>query len=313
MDILTDHGNGIYALDSGFGRPCLDAIHLVVERGRCAVVDTAVNDSVPRVLETLERLGIPREHVDFVILTHVHLDHAGGAGSLMQALPRARLVVHPRGARHMIDPSKLVQATYQVYGEAAARRMYGDIPPVPAERVVEATEGITLELAGRPLHFLDTPGHARHHVCIRDGATGHVFTGDTFGFGFLELRRDGREFIFPTLTPTQFDPDDLRRSVDRIADLQPPAVYVTHYSRMNDIPRLAGDLDRLIDTHAQAGIAAHRMGPDRRRHLVAAIEEIVREEAQVQGWALGGDTAVEFMRPDIELNATGIECWLDAR
>ncbi|MBL8486046.1 MAG: MBL fold metallo-hydrolase [Rhodocyclaceae bacterium] len=313
MDILTDHGNGIHALDSGFGRPCLDAIHLIEERGRCAIVDTAVNDSVPRVLETLERLGIPREQVDYVILTHVHLDHAGGAGSLMQALPRAKLVVHPRGARHMIDPSKLVQATYQVYGEAAARRMYGDIPPVPADRVVEATEGLTLELAGRPLHFLDTPGHARHHVCIRDGATGQVFSGDTFGFGFLELRRDGREFIFPTLTPTQFDPDDLRRSVDRIAGLQPPAVYVTHYSRVNDVPRLAADLDRLIDVHAQAGLAAHGKGPDRRRHLTAAIEYIVREEAETQGWALTGDAAVEFMRPDIELNATGIECWLDAR
>ncbi|MBL8492381.1 MAG: MBL fold metallo-hydrolase [Rhodocyclaceae bacterium] len=313
MDILTDHGSGIYAIDSGFGRPFMDAVHLVVEGGRCAIVDTAVNDSVPRVLDTLAFLDIPRDRVDYVILTHVHLDHAGGAGSLMRELPDARLVVHPRGARHMIDPSKLVQATYQVYGEASARRMYGEIPPIPAERVIEATEGLAIELAGRPLHFLDTPGHARHHVCIRDGATGHVFSGDTFGFGFVELRREGREFIFPTLTPTQFDPDDLHRSVDRIAALEPGAVYVTHYSRMNDVPRLAADLHRLIDAHARAGRNAHADGSGRRSRLTAAIADIIREESETQGWALTGEAAVDFMRPDIELNATGIECWLDAR
>lgn len=168
---LTDFGAGIQAIDSGFGRPQLDAVHLIVHEGRAALVDAAVNAGVPRVLDALDSLGVAREAVDYLVLTHVHLDHAGGAGALMRELPNARLTVHPRGARHMIDPARLTAATCAVYGEAKARAMYGDIVPVPQERVIETPDGATLELAGRELLFLDTPGHARHHVCIRDGLT----------------------------------------------------------------------------------------------------------------------------------------------
>ncbi|MDO8932993.1 MAG: MBL fold metallo-hydrolase, partial [Rhodocyclaceae bacterium] len=213
---LHSFGDGIHAIDSGFGRPLLDAVHVIEHEGRAALVDAAVNASVPRVLGALAALGIARDAVDYILLTHVHLDHAGGAGLLMRELPNAKLTVHPRGARHMIDPAKLTTATHAVYGEARARAMYGDILPVPRERVVETPDGTMLELAGRELLFIDTPGHARHHVCIRDGLTGHFFTGDTFGFLFRELDVGGRRHAFPTLTPTQLEPEELHRSIDRI-------------------------------------------------------------------------------------------------
>ena len=204
---VIDYPHGISAVDSGYVRPQLDAIHLVVEQGRAAVVDTGTNDSVPFVLAALADKGIAPDAIDFVILTHVHLDHAGGAGLLMAQAPNAKLVVHPRGARHMIDPSKLMAATRDVYGVEAATKMYGEIVPVPAERVIEATDGSAVSLAGRIFTFHDTPGHARHHNCIHDGATGHLFTGDMFGLSYRELDRDGRQFVFPATTPTQFDPE----------------------------------------------------------------------------------------------------------
>ncbi len=188
-----DYEHGISAIDSGYGRPMLDAVHLMIEEGRAAVIDTGCNDSVPRILQALRARGIPLDRVDWVLLTHVHLDHAGGAGLLLSQLPEARIAVHPRGARHMIDPARLMQGTIEVYGEAQARAMYGELVPVPAERIVEVGDGAEIALAGRAIRVLDTPGHARHHVCYLDTGTSHAFTGDTFGLSYRELD-DGAQF-----------------------------------------------------------------------------------------------------------------------
>lgn len=308
---LSDFGNGIYTIDSGFGRPLLDAVHVIEHDGRAALVDTAVNASVPRILDTLAAMGIAKDAVDYVILTHVHLDHAGGAGLLMRELPNARLTVHPRGARHMIDPAKLTTATYAVYGEAKARAMYGEILPVPAERVIETPDGATVELAGRELLFLDTPGHARHCVCIRDGLTGHFFTGDTFGFIFRELDARGRRHVFPTLTPTQLEPEELHRSIDRIMSHAPAAVYATHYGKAEDTRRLAADLHRLIEVQVDVALREKNAGSARKTRIMDGIARIVEEEAIRQGWPLHGQAALDFFAADIELNAQGLEVWLD--
>src|SRR4030095_4351449 len=124
---LLEFPDGITAIDTGVLRARFDASHLLVSGGRAAFVDTGTNDSVPRLLAALAVKGLAPEHVDYVLLTHVHLDHAGGAGSLMRALPKAIAVVHPRGARHMIDPAKLTEGAIAVYGEGEFRRTYGDI------------------------------------------------------------------------------------------------------------------------------------------------------------------------------------------
>ena len=309
---VIDYPHGISAIDSGYVRPQLDAIHVIVERGRVAVVDTGTNDSVPLVLAALADKGLAPEAIDFVILTHVHLDHAGGAGLLMSKAPNAKLVVHPRGARHMIDPSKLMAATRDVYGVDAATAMYGTIVPVPAERVVEATDGSTVELAGRRLTFHDTPGHARHHNCIHDGATGHLFTGDMFGLSYRELDRDGRQFVFPATTPTQFDPEAFHRSIGRMTALEPNALYLTHYGKVVDVPRIAEDLLRLVDAHAEIGRRCAAIDdPDAR---IAALRDGVRriaiDEAVRQRWGIEPERVDDVLAMDIQLNADGLASWI---
>ena len=308
---VTHFGQGIHAIDSGFGRPLLDAVHVIEHDGRAALVDAAVNASVPRVLAVLADMGIARDAVDYIVLTHVHLDHAGGAGLLMRELPNARLTVHPRGARHMIDPTKLTAATHAVYGEAKARAMYGDILPVPQDRVIETPDGTTLKLAGRELLFLDTPGHARHHVCIRDGLSGHFFTGDTFGFLFSELDVGARRHVFPTLTPSQLEPEELHRSIDRIMACAPEAVYATHFGQAKDTPRLAADLHRLIDAQVEVALREKTAGAVRKTRIMEGIAHIVADEASRQGWPMQGQAALDFFAADIELNAQGLEIWLD--
>ncbi len=317
MQGIIDYDFGISALDSLYERPIMAAIHLIVEDGRCAIVDTASNSAVPRVLAALQAKGLALTAVDYVVLTHIHLDHAGGAGLLMSLLPNARLVVHPRGARHMRDPAALIEGVNAVYGAENARRLYGDILPIPGERIFEAPDGGSVPLGnqGRRLEFIDTPGHAKHHMAIRDTLSGHVFTGDTFGLSYREFDVDGRPSILPTTSPVQFDPVAAHRSIDAILACKPGAVYLTHYSQVRDVERLGADMHRLIDAHAALAEAERGKPADAARHarIKAGVTALVLAERQRQGWTVSVEKMFEVLAMDIELNAAGLGCWLDTR
>jgi glyoxylase-like metal-dependent hydrolase (beta-lactamase superfamily II) len=306
----SDLGDGIHAIDTGFVRPFFDASHLVVEQGRAAFVDVGTTFSVPGLLEALDGLGLAREAVAYVIVTHVHLDHAGGAGEMLRLLPNAKLVVHPRGARHMIDPAKLWAGASAVYGEEAMRRHYGRLVPVDPARVVEAPDGFKLELGSRTLEFLDTPGHARHHFCVWDEASRSMFTGDTFGLAYPELASARGGFVMPTTTPVQFEPEELVASIDRLVAKGPKAMLLTHYSRVTEIERMAQDLRRQIGELAALGRAADGQ-PDRGARLRAGVRELVLGWIRDHGTPLPAERAEELVSLDIELNAQGLEAWLD--
>ena len=312
MASVTDYGFGISAIDSGYVRPQLDAIHLVVEGDRAALVDTGTSHSVAGVLDALAAKGIAPEQVDYVILTHVHLDHAGGAGLFMQRLPNAMLTVHPRGARHMADPSKLVAGTVAVYGEAETKRLYGDVLPVPRDRILETPDRASIRLAGRELVFHDTPGHARHHVAIRDTESGHVFTGDVFGLSYRELDHAGRQFIFATSSPVQFDPEPYHRSIDVIAGLAPEAVYVTHYSQVREVTAKARILHRHVDALATIGRRWRHAGVERYARIETEVRELLIEEARRYGAPFSVERVLEVYGQDVALNAQGLVAWLDA-
>ncbi len=304
-----DLDHGITAVDTGFVRPGFDASHLIVENGRAAFVDVGTNASAPRLMDALASQGLSAEDVEYVVLTHVHLDHAGGAGEMMRRLPRARLVVHPRGARHMIDPSKLMAGATAVYGAEIVARDYGTLVPVEASRVIEAGEGFVLELAGRPLRFLDTPGHARHHVCVWDEASRSFFTGDTFGLCYRELASGRGPFALPTTTPVQFEPEALLASIDRLLAFRPRAMILTHYSRVTDVPRLAADLRSRVE----AFVALARASRDRANPSVwlrAALADTLVGWARDHGAALPDERILALLDVDLELNAQGLEVWL---
>lgn len=311
MQYVTAHPDGILALDSGYRRSGLAAIHLIIHQGRAAIVDTGTNASVPRVLSALAAAGIPPAKVAWVMLTHIHLDHAGGAGSLMCALPNAKLLVHPRGVRHMVDPTRLWNATAAVYSAEQAFAMYGRLAPVAEERIVAATDGLGLEMGERRFQVFDAPGHARHHICIWDETARAFFTGDAFGLSYRELDVDGRASVFPTTSPSQFEPDAMHATIDRLLAAGPEAMYLTHYSRVTDVARLGADLHRLIDTEVAVARAARGEGVARHVEILAGLEQIVREEADRQGWTLSEDKVFELLRLDLDLNAQGLGVWLD--
>jgi glyoxylase-like metal-dependent hydrolase (beta-lactamase superfamily II) len=312
MAQVIDYEYGISAIDSGYHRPMLDAIHLLVEGDGAAIIDTGTNYSVPQVLEALRQKGLQPEQVEFVILTHIHLDHAGGAGLFMRKFPNATLTVHPRGARHMVDPEKLIAGTVAVYGEGPTREMYGDVVPVPVERILETPHASSIRLNGRELQFLDTPGHARHHVAILDTRSGHVFSGDVFGLSYREMDEGGRQFIVPTSSPVQFDPEPYHRSIDLIREMKPEVVYVTHYSQIHDIPAKAEVLHRLVDAHAELGLREKDAGALRPERLREGVKRIFLDEARRWGSHLPDARVLDIYSNDVELNAQGLGFWLDS-
>ena len=301
--------HGIHVIDTGFHRPQFDAAYLIVENGRAAFIDSGTNFAVPRLLAALDDLGLARDAVDYVIPTHVHLDHAGGAGLLMQALPQARMLVQARGARHMIDPSNLYQGALAVYGQAAMDREYGVLVPVPADRVQSTSDGLTVALNGRPLTFIDTPGHARHHHCIWDERSRGWFTGDTFGLSYRECDSAKGAWAMPTSSPVQFAPEELRQSIARLLAREPEAMYLTHYGRVEEPTRLAGLLLEQLDGMV-ALAEGLRQAPARHQALVDGMVALYRAQLQRHG-VTDIDACLKGLALDIELNAQGLAVWLD--
>lgn len=303
-----DHG--IHVIDTGFHRPRFDASFLIVEDGRAAFVDTGTNHAVPRLLATLDALGLAREAVDHVIPTHAHLDHAGGVGALVAQLPAALVWAHPRAARHLIDPTALVAGATAVYGAEEMERSYGRIVGVPAERMRETADGMSITLAGRPLQFLDTPGHARHHHCIWDERSRGFFTGDTFGLSYREFDTAQGPWLLPTTTPVQFEPAALEASVRRLLSFAPDWMYLTHFGRVGDVQRLgAGFLEQLAELVA-LGRSLHS-APERHAALKRGLLAIYAARTAAHGCRFTAQQLGELLDIDTELNAQGMGIWLD--
>ena len=310
----TDLGFGITAVDTDYVRPLLDASHLLVHNGRGAFVDTGANSSVACLLEALDRVSLDPADVDYVFLTHVHLDHAGGAGLLMQALPNARAVIHPRGARHMADPARLIAGSKAVYGEECFDQLYGEILPIDDARIVIADDEATFDLGGRTLKTLHTEGHARHHYCLHDPYSEGVFTGDSFGISYRELDTAAGEFVYPTTTPVHFDPVAAHEAIDRILSLAPSRLYLTHFSLVTDVARLGADMHRRIDGFvalAEGDAGAGHGG--RTERLQEAMYAYLIAEARAHGVALDESSLRDVLSMDVTLNVMGLEHWLDNR
>ena len=234
--------DGISVIDSEYYSKDFAAIYLLKQKNKVIIIETGTNYSVPIVKEALSQIGLSFSEVSFIIPTHVHLDHAGGAGLLMMQCQNSTLVVHPRGARHLIDPSKLVSGAKAVYGENKFKEYYGEIFPIDANRVIQADDNFILDFDGRELRFIDTPGHARHHFCIWDKATKSMFTGDTFGISYRDLDHQDELYILPSTSPIQFDPEALIQSINRIMEFKPERVCLTHFSAIKPTKKVTNKL-----------------------------------------------------------------------
>jgi glyoxylase-like metal-dependent hydrolase (beta-lactamase superfamily II) len=302
---------GITLIDSGYMEGDIAAIYLMQQAGQCAIIETGTSHSVAVVLDVLESRNIQPGDVAYIIPTHVHLDHAGGAGELMHHCKNASLVIHPYGARHMIDPGKLEAGTRAVYGDAQFQALYGALRPVDESRIIEAPDNFTLDFNGRELTFLDTPGHARHHFCIYDKQTQGIFTGDTFGLCYPQLNSpDGTPFIFATTTPVQFDPDALLASIDRLIALKPKSIYLTHFGNIKPTSSLVKQLKNSIQTFVRIALENKDAGHQRIEKIQHAILHYLLDELHKTGCKLPRKQCEQLLGNDTLLNAQGLDVWL---
>lgn len=297
----------IYAIDTYYYKEGLACCYLIKENQKGIIIETNTNYAVPYILQELENQNLSPEDIQYIIITHVHLDHAGGAGFLMQKCKNAQLLAHPNAAKHIIDPSRLVASSIQVYGEENFKKLYGNIIPVPKEKVkiIEDQEEILFE--SRKLKFFYTKGHANHHFVVYDSKSNGVFTGDSFGIAYPILQENG-VFIYPTTTPTDFDPTEARISIDKILNTNCDKVFLTHYGKISDLQNAKKQLLEGLEISEQLLEWSLNSNLDQEKKIEYIRNSLMDyyKQKMVQLKLEQSQQRMEMIELDAQLNAMGI-------
>src|SRR5579859_182414 len=282
--------------------PRFTACYLRVAGDECAFVEAHTAHATPRLLAALAEHGKRPEDVRYIVVTHAHLDHAAGASKLLAACPNATILAHPRAAKHLVAPDKLVQGATAVYGAERFAALYGEVPPAPANRVRALEDGETFDLGDATLRVWHTYGHAFHHFVVDDPLLETVYTGDTFGLVYPALQAYGR-FAIPSTSPTGFDAKEARTSLAKVLALGERFVCPTHYDAWPDAGAIAAQVRRFVD-RAGAWVDDAARGDE-------GVEALTKR-FEAAWWAAIAEEAPRFgeaeralLAMDVELNAQG--------
>ncbi|MFD3450171.1 MBL fold metallo-hydrolase [Microbacteriaceae bacterium 4G12] len=300
-------GGNIFLIDDyDLGRVERTGTYVIMDEA-ITLVETCASPSLPYILDGLQQLEIALDDISYIIVTHVHLDHGGAAGLLMKKCKNAKLIVHPRGARHMIDPSKLIKGAQAVYG-TKFDNLFAPILPVPEKQVQIVQDGETLSIGARQLTFYDTPGHAKHHISIHDSLTNGMFTGDTIGVYYKELEDTGVEFYLPSTSPSQFDPDAMLQSMERIKQLEVEQIYFGHYGRSFHTAEVYTQLKQWLPYFVETGkmiFAEEKEFTAAVASLTNALYDHIRSYLAEKGVS-PTHTVYEILKLDMEVSSMGI-------
>jgi glyoxylase-like metal-dependent hydrolase (beta-lactamase superfamily II) len=290
---------GIIAIDTMMaGREVVTSAYLI-EAAQPALVETGPTTSVNAVLEALGKLGLGADDLAHIVVTHIHLDHAGGVGRLAGHFPRARVWVHDRGAPHLADPAKLVRSAGRVYGEDRMLELFGPVDPVPGHRLFPLSDGDRVDLDGRTLEVIYTPGHASHHIALVDSTTGALFTGDALGIHLPDVR---------VLRPATPPPDiDIEMSVDSIRRIHARAGAVllfSHYGPVEEVDEICELAEARL--RKWAGIVREAMDQTSELDRVAEILRARTASEFSQAGHDGADLDRYELLSSVEMNAAGL-------
>ncbi|PJZ85178.1 MBL fold metallo-hydrolase [Leptospira harrisiae] len=296
----------VITIDTEYAKmPQVASAYLLEEEGHGVVIETNTTHAIPKILMTMESEGIKRENLDYVIVTHVHLDHAGGAWALLEACPNAILLAHPKTAKHLIDPSLLIKSATSVYGKENFDSLYGEIKPVPKDRVRVMEDGEWFSWKDHSFQFIYTKGHANHHFCIYDKKTNGIFTGDSFGISYPHLE-NGKRFIFPTTTPTDFDSVEAIRSLDRILETGAEVAYLTHFGEIGNLKENATDLKEGLILCQEAITNLETIPKENRLPFMESkVEAMIQTLADKHSITLT-ESDWKLLQLDVNLNAQGL-------
>ncbi|MBK9263755.1 MAG: MBL fold metallo-hydrolase [Polyangiaceae bacterium] len=295
----------LVTIDCDYLGPGVAAAYLRIQGDEAAFVETNTNHAVPKLLAALEQEGLSPKQVRYIIVTHVHLDHAGGTSLLAKACPDATVLAHPRAARHLIDPSKLVASARAVYGAERFDALYGTIESIDAARVRSLDDGAVVPFGETNFHFIHTRGHANHHFIVHDPARSSVFTGDTFGLSYPRLQR-GRPFVFPSTSPTDFDAAAAHASVDVVRNLGTERAALTHFGEVGDLDVIAAQLHQWLDISASLMNQSLEGDPaEAEKNIRTGLEAAMQRAVNDAGIVLDAEDRA-LLELDIGLNAQGL-------
>jgi len=271
---------GLHCIDLHFqGEPGVIAAYLLESGGENILIESGPSSTLPALLDGLTEIGVPMEAVSKLLVTHVHLDHAGAAGTLIRRYPNLQLLVHEVGAPHMIDPTKLVSSATRIYGDRM-ESLWGDFEPVPPERLTALTDQSTVSVGSVTLEALYTPGHASHHVVYYNRERGEVFSGDV-----AAVRLQRFDYVRPPTPPPDIDLSAWVHSLHRVRDLQADTLLLTHFGSFSDTAEHLAETERQLYAWAAIIEGELRAGAE-----VGAIKRALKEHADREVRALGSDS-----------------------
>jgi glyoxylase-like metal-dependent hydrolase (beta-lactamase superfamily II) len=299
--VVTELAPGVLEIDTLLGGWERVTAGYLVTGPAPVLVETGSQSSVPQLLAALESIGVGASDLAGVAVTHIHLDHAGGVGDVARAFPNATVYVHEKGARHLVDPERLVASAAQVYGDLLDS-LYGRLDPTPADRVHVLEDGETIDVgAGRTLTTVDSPGHAKHHLALHDSESGILFAGDAVG-----VRLPDAGILRPATPPPDFDLDQALTSLRKFAGRSPTGIALAHYGLIADPSAILAEAEETLTRWCEVAERAWNEGTDITDALEAAF-----------GHALDGVDPLQREKLEtlngIHSNAAGLKRWLDTR
>ena len=306
-NIINDRD--IITVDTNFVRPKYNASHLIVQNGEAAFVDVGTSNNINILEDALRNNNLDNADVKYVFLTHIHLDHAGGAGQLIKILPNAKLVVHPNGACHMANPSKLIASSVRVYGESLFDNLFGEIIPVDEKRILIPSDKERLYLSDRCLELFFTEGHAKHHYCIYDETANSVFSGDSFGMSFRDFDSNNGKISIPITSPNQFDPDEAHYAIDSITSYRPKYIYMSHFGQIDEIENIGICLHKFLDEFVDIALK----NKDKKNTLESihlSLQDHIKNKLIEHGCSNVEEKLRNLIQADLYVNAAGLNFWL---
>lgn len=298
--MATRIGDGVIEIDTLLGGWQHVTAGYLIDGPDPVLIETGSQTSVPALLDALHALGVDATDLAGIAVTHIHLDHAGGAGDVAEAFPNATVYVHPKGARHLADPTKLVASAAQVYGDLLDT-LYGRLHPTPQERIRILEDGDTIDVGNRTLTTVDSPGHAKHHLALHDSASGILFVGDAVG-----VRLPDAGVLRPSTPPPDFDLDQAVHSLHRFAARRPTGIALAHYGLVPDPDTVCEEAEHTLRRWADVATAAYRNGDD----IAAALDEAFADD--LAGVDPAQREKLETLN-GVHSNAAGFRRWLEQR
>lgn len=298
--------NSIQTIDCHYYTNEFAASYLVQEGEEALFVDNNTNSAIPYLLNALSDKGISKNKVKYLIITHIHLDHAGATSRLILEFPNATVLAHPKAAPHLINPKRIIESASMVYGKENFIKMYGEILEISSERIRIMNDGEILKFGSRELTFIYTRGHANHHFVILDSKTNSIFTGDSFGISYPFLKEGSYPFLFPSTTPTDFHSEEAKLSIEKIFNSGADNAYLTHYDIWTDMKsgrdQMLFGIDRMEFIYKEL-IQSNQSIEELQIYCEGKIMEFYEEEFSKRNIPL---SKLKLLKPDAQINAQGL-------